>query len=65
MNLAQLLAQTAPTYGLTSAGAAVMIGSFVIVGGLAAFCMYRILRESAPGEHHHAPLDIDTRDRDR
>jgi hypothetical protein len=31
---------------------------------LCAFCFWRILRESTPSEHHHAPLDINTRDAD-
>ncbi|RJP40654.1 MAG: hypothetical protein C4547_02290 [Phycisphaerales bacterium] len=59
-----LLAQMAPVEGLTFGGAAVMACSFLIVGGLSAFCLYRILRESTPAEHHHTPLDIDTQDRD-
>jgi hypothetical protein len=31
---------------------------------LCVFCFWRILRESTPSEHHHAPLDIDTHDAD-
>jgi ABC-type nickel/cobalt efflux system permease component RcnA len=47
---------------LTSAGAAIMTVSVLLVLGLCAFCFWRILREPTPSEHHHAPLDIDTRD---
>jgi hypothetical protein len=47
---------------LTAEGAIIMIGCIVLVLGLSAFCMSRILREPRPEEHHHAPLDIDTHD---
>ncbi len=50
--------------GLTAAGAIVMIVSVLLVLGLSAFCMLRILTEKHPEEHHHAPLDINTHDRD-
>ncbi|MHC4066303.1 MAG: hypothetical protein ACYSUQ_09890 [Planctomycetota bacterium] len=47
---------------LTAEGAIIMSGCIVMVLGLSAFCMSRILREQRPAEHHHAPLDIDTHD---
>ena len=47
---------------LEPAGVAVMVLSILLVTGLMGFCISQILREKAPGEHHHAPLDIDTRD---
>lgn len=50
--------------GLTAGGCAVMIGCIALVCGLMAFCFYRILHEARPSEHHHAPLDIDTHDRE-
>ena len=50
--------------GLTVGGWVVMIGCVTLVCGLMAFCFYRILGEPRPSEHHHAPLDIDTHDRD-
>ena len=49
---------------LTIQGGLIMTICVGLVLGLTAFCMYRILREPHPQEHHHAPLDIDTRDRD-
>ncbi len=54
-----LLAQN---QGLTAAGWTMMIGCIGFVCGLCAFCFYRLLHEPRPSEHHHAPLDIDTRD---
>lgn len=50
--------------GLTTAGAAIMIGSITMVVAFLTFCMYRILSESNPKTHHHAPLEIDTKDND-
>ncbi|MBU0641265.1 MAG: hypothetical protein KKB50_20595 [Planctomycetes bacterium] len=49
---------------LTAQGAVLMALCVGLVLGLFGFCMYRILREPAPAEHHHAPLDIDTHDTD-
>jgi hypothetical protein len=49
---------------LTIQGGLIMTICVGLVLGLTAFCMYRILREPNPEEHHHAPLDIDTHDRD-
>lgn len=60
-----VLAQTAPeAAGLTVAGAIIMTLSIVGVLALSAFCMNKILREKHPSTHHHAPLDIDTHDRE-
>ena len=50
--------------GLTPAGWAMMIGSVGMVLALCAFCIRRVLREPHPEEYMHAPLDIDTHDRD-
>jgi hypothetical protein len=50
--------------GLTVAGAVIMTISILLVLGLTAFCMAKILRETHPEEHHHAPLDINTHDTD-
>ncbi len=58
-----LVAQ-AETGGLTPAGTVIMTLSILGVLGLCAFCMNKILREKRPSEHHHAPLEIDTRDTD-
>ena len=49
---------------LTAGGALIMGVCIVGVLGLLAFCMTRILRESHPEEHHHAPLEVDTHDTD-
>ena len=58
-----ILAEATPEEGgLTVAGAVIMMGSVLLVLGLTTFCMARVLREPRPEEHHHAPLDIDTRD---
>jgi hypothetical protein len=48
---------------MTLAGWLLMIGSVGFVLGLTAFCFLRVVRTPAPGEHLHAPLDIDTKDR--
>jgi len=47
---------------LTPTGAVIMAISVLLVLGLTAFCFWRILREPSPSEHHHAPLDVDTKD---
>jgi len=57
-----LLAQSP---GLNAGGWTVMIACIGFVCGLCVYCFWRILREPAPSEHHHAPLDIDTHDQDR
>lgn len=55
--------EAAESQGLSTAGAAIMIGSIAMVMAFLAFCMYRILRESNPKAHHHTPLEIDTKDK--
>lgn len=59
--IVQLLSQ-AP--GLSSSGLIVMVACVGGVCGLMAFCYYRLLRQPRPSQHHHAPLDIDTHDRE-
>lgn len=48
---------------MTAAGWILMTGSIGFVLGLTAFCFFRVLRSNEPGEHLHAPLDIDTHER--
>ena len=60
----QHLAFIAEVETLSTGGWFMMIGCIGSVCSLAAFCFYRVLREPNPGAHHHAPLDIDTRDLD-
>ncbi len=48
--------------GLNASGLTLMLLCIGLVTVLMVFCYYRILREPRPSEHHHAPLDIDTRD---
>ena len=60
----QQMALFANVETLSTAGWIMMIGCIGSVCSLVAFCFYRVLREPNPGEHHHAPLDIDTRDLD-
>lgn len=50
--------------GLSPGGWTMMLLCIGSVCALSAFCLYRILREPRPSEHHHAPLDIDTGDTD-
>jgi hypothetical protein len=59
-----LLQDAAASGGLTAGGLVVMSVSILLVLALTIFCLARILRESHPEEHHHAPLDIDTGDED-
>ncbi len=61
---ASILAAASGDGGLTLAGWTMMVGSVGLVLALSAFCIYRALREPHPEEHMHAPLDIDTHDRD-
>ncbi len=62
-DLAVLLAQPeGEAVTLTATGAIIMAISVLLVLGLTAFCFWRILREPSPSEHHHAPLDVDTKD---
>jgi len=62
--LADFLAQNGERVGLTAGGIAVMTFSCVLVLGLLIFCLAKIFSEKHPETHHHAPLDIDTRDTD-
>jgi len=48
---------------LTAGGWAIMLVSVGLVIWLTLFCIVRIMRETRPHEHHHAPLEIDTHDR--
>lgn len=57
-------AETQQVTGLNAGGWTVMLASITLVCGLAIFCITRILRESHPETHHHAPLEIDTEDID-
>lgn len=59
MNAATVIAQPE---GLNVSGWTLMLLCIILVTVLMVFCYYRILREPRPSEHHHAPLDIDTRD---
>ena len=47
---------------LNTGGIIVMSFSILLVLGLMIFCIVKIFRETTPGTHHHAPLDIDTGD---
>lgn len=49
---------------MTSFGLLMMIVSNVLVIGLVAYCFYRVLKTPNADKHEHAPLGIDTRDRD-
>ena len=60
--LLSILAIAGGEVRLTGAGALIMTLNIVLVLGLLVFCMSRILRETRPEEHHHAPLEIDTKD---
>ncbi len=54
-----------PTVELEPAGMVVMTLSVLLVCGLTIYCAVKILGDKSPSEHHHAPLDIDTRDTER
>jgi len=60
--LCTILAVARAEPGLTRGGWTVMLISIGLVMWLCAFCIRRIMRESRPHEHHHAPLEIDTHD---
>ncbi len=49
---------------MTTGGWIFMLTSIGIVLALVTFCFYRVLRQPSTTEHMHAPLDIDTHDRD-
>ncbi len=59
MNATTVIAQLE---GLNAGGWTVMLLCVSLISALMVFCYYRVLREPRPSEHHHAPLDIDTRD---
>ena len=60
-----LLAQAAGENGGLNLGGMLMLAmSVLLVCGLVVFCVVRIMREDAPTDHLHAPLDIDTHDSD-
>ncbi len=56
-----ILAQTGAPQ-LSSAGMVMMVGCLSMVCGLCTFCLWRMLREARPGDHHHVPLDLRTDD---
>ena len=56
-----LLSQ-AELQNLTVAGTVLMFGCVAFVLALCTFCFWRLTRTRQTAEHHHAPLDIDTRD---
>ncbi len=49
---------------MTAAGWIFMLCSLGFVVALAVYCFYRVLSRPAATKHMHAPLDIDTRDRE-
>ncbi|MDD2941877.1 MAG: hypothetical protein PHC51_02810 [bacterium] len=49
---------------MTTAGWIFMLGSIGFVISLTAFCFYRFLLKPAVAEHMHAPIDIETGDKE-
>lgn len=49
---------------MTAAGWLFMLGSIALVVGLTAFCYFRVLSRPSSTKHMHAPLDINTHDKD-
>ena len=49
---------------MTVGGWIFMLSSITLVVSLVTFCFYRVLRKPSATKHMHAPLDIDTHDRD-
>lgn len=49
---------------MTVQGWVFMLLSNAFVVGLLVYCLYRILTRPASAEHMHAPLEIDTADRE-
>lgn len=49
---------------MTPAGWIMMILSITAVTSLVTFCYYKVLTKPQSTEHMHAPIDIDTKDRD-
>lgn len=62
--MTELLAQNGDTVTLTTGGLVVMTFSCALVLGLLIFCLVKIFAEKSPETHHHAPLDIETKDQD-
>jgi hypothetical protein len=60
---ATLRARVAEDSAVTLAGWILMGCSVGFVLALTAFCFYRVMRTPEPKEHMHAPLDIDTHER--
>ncbi|MFO0972460.1 MAG: hypothetical protein U1A27_03340 [Phycisphaerae bacterium] len=48
---------------MTAGGLIFMVGSLGFVLWLTYFCFARVLRKPTAADHMHAPLDIDTHDR--
>lgn len=49
---------------MTHAGWIFMIGSISFVLGLVMFCFYKVLCKPGAANHMHAPIEIDTKDRE-
>ncbi len=49
---------------MTTAGWVFMIASCGFVVCLCAFCFYHVLAKPSAANHMHAPIDIDTHDKD-
>ena len=49
---------------MSASGWVFMISSIGFVVGLVTFCLYRVLVQPAAANHMHAPIDIDTQDKD-
>ena len=49
---------------MNAAGIFMMVLSYTVVIGLVVYCFYRVLTTPGAEQHEHAPLDIDTRDKD-
>lgn len=49
---------------MTYAGWIFMIGSISFVLGLVTFCFYKVLCKPSVANHMHAPIEIDTKDRE-
>ncbi|MCD2450010.1 hypothetical protein GO003_006375 [Methylicorpusculum oleiharenae] len=49
---------------MTLSGLIVMIGSYLLVAVLMIFCFFRVLTNPQSALKEHAPLNIDTQDKD-
>lgn len=49
---------------MTTQGWIFMVGSISFVLGLITFCFYKVLSKPSAANHMHAPIEIDTRDRE-